>query len=86
MNKYINTVIYRHPHTLARSFHIVLIYFLLNFIYFTTITRQVIQLILIMLVGTDVCTRLTLVYEKQIVFTSLPTHPINNYDFVCVLI
>jgi len=27
----------------------------LNFIYFTTITKRVIQLILIMLVGTDVC-------------------------------
>ena len=30
----------------------------LNFIYFTTITKQVIQLILIMLVGTDVCVRM----------------------------
>jgi len=27
----------------------------LNFIYFTTITKQIIQLVLIMLVGTDVC-------------------------------
>jgi len=32
--------------------------YLLNFIYFTTITKQVIQLILIMLVGTDVCVRM----------------------------
>jgi len=30
----------------------------LNFIYFTMITKQVIQLILIMLVGTDVCVRM----------------------------
>ena len=33
----------------------------LNFIYFTTITKQVIQLILIMLVGTDVCVRMVVV-------------------------
>ena len=64
MNKYINTVIYRHPHTLARSFHIFLIYFLLNFIYFTTITRQVIQLILIMLVGNDVWVRMVFKWEE----------------------
>ena len=32
----------------------------LNLIYFRTITKQVIQLILIMLVGTDVCVRMVL--------------------------
>ena len=36
----------------------------LNFIYFTTITKQVIQLILIMLVGTDVCFRMVFVWEE----------------------
>jgi len=36
----------------------------LNFIYFTTITEQVIQLILIMLVGTDVCVRMAFVWEE----------------------
>ena len=36
----------------------------LNFIYFTTITKQVIQLILIMLVGTDVCVRMVFVWEE----------------------
>ena len=36
----------------------------LNFIYFTTITKQAIQLILIMLVGTDVCVRMFLVWEE----------------------
>ena len=44
-----------------------LIYFYessLNFIYFTTITKQVIQLILIMLVGTDVCVRMVFVWEE----------------------
>ena len=35
----------------------------LNFIYFTTITKQVKQLILIMLVGTDVCVRMVFVWE-----------------------
>jgi len=34
-----------------------------NFIYFTTITKQVIQLILIMLVGTDFCVRMVFVFE-----------------------
>ena len=33
----------------------------LNFIYFTTITKQVIQLLLIILVGTDVCVRMVFV-------------------------
>jgi len=33
-------------------------------IYFTTITKQVIQLILIMLVGTDVCVRVVFVCEE----------------------
>ena len=36
----------------------------LNFIYFTNITKQVIQLILIMLVGTDVCVRIVFVWEE----------------------
>ena len=36
----------------------------LIFIYFTTITKQVIQLILIMLVGTDVCVRMVFVWEE----------------------
>ena len=35
---------------------------ILNFIYFTT--KQVIQLILIMLVGTDVCVRMVFVWEE----------------------
>ena len=36
----------------------------LNFIYFTTINKQVLQLILISLVGTDVNTRGSLVWEE----------------------
>ena len=36
----------------------------LNFIYFTTITKQVIQLVLIVLVGTDVCVRMVFVWEE----------------------
>ena len=36
----------------------------LNFIYFTTIMKQVIQLILITLVGTDVCVWMVFVWEK----------------------
>ena len=36
----------------------------LKFIYFTTITKQVLQLILIMLVGTDVCFWVVLVWEE----------------------
>ena len=36
----------------------------LNFIYFTTITKLVIQLILIMLVGTDVCVPVVFVCEE----------------------
>ena len=36
----------------------------LNFIYFTTITKRVIQLILIMLVGTDVCVRMVFGWEE----------------------
>mgnify|MGYP007091346497 CR=1 FL=1 len=35
-----------------------------NVIYFTTITKQVLQLILIMLVGTDVCVRTVFVWEE----------------------
>ena len=35
-----------------------------NFIYFTTITKQVIQLVLIMLVGTDVCVPVVFVLEE----------------------
>jgi len=38
--------------------------FFLNFIYFTTITKQVIQLILIMLFGTDVCVWMVFVWEE----------------------
>jgi len=38
------------------------LYLSLNFIYFTTITKQVIQLILIMLVGIDV--RMVFVWEE----------------------
>ena len=36
----------------------------LNFIYFTTITKQVIQVILIMLIGTDVCVLVVFVWEE----------------------
>ena len=36
----------------------------LKFIYFTTITKQVIHFILIMLVGTDVCVRMVFVWEE----------------------
>ena len=36
----------------------------LNIIYFTTITKQVMQFILIMLVGTDVCVRMVFVWEE----------------------
>ena len=35
-----------------------------NFIYFTRITKQVIQLILIMLAGTDFCVRMIFVWEE----------------------
>jgi len=35
----------------------------LNFIYFTTITKQVLQLVLIMLVGTNVCVWMVFVWE-----------------------
>ena len=35
-----------------------------NFIYFTTITKHVIQLILIMLFGTNVCVRMVFVWEE----------------------
>ena len=34
------------------------------FIYFTTITKQVIQLVLIMLVGTDICVRMVFMLEE----------------------
>jgi len=37
---------------------------LLNFIYYTTITKQVIQLILIMLVGTDGCVQMVFMWEE----------------------
>jgi len=50
----------------------------INFIYFTTITKQVIQLILIMLVGTDVSVRMvfvqigvTCVYNGHVFYTLL---------------
>jgi len=36
----------------------------LMFIYFTTITKQVIQLVLIMLVGTDICVRMVFMLEE----------------------
>ena len=39
---------------------------ILNFIYFTTITKQVIQLILIMPVGTDVCVWIDFVWETHL--------------------
>jgi len=38
--------------------------YILNFIYLTMITKQVIQLILIMLVGTDVCVLMVFVWEE----------------------
>jgi len=44
----------------------------LNFIYFTTITKQVIQLLLIMLVGTDVCVRMVFVWEETGVPGEIP--------------
>ena len=34
------------------------------FIYFSTITKQIIQLILTMFVGTDVCVRVVVVWEE----------------------
>ena len=40
------------------------IYLTLNFIYFKSITKQVIQLILIMLVETDVCVWMVFVWEE----------------------
>jgi len=40
------------------------LYLSLNLIYFTTITKQVIQLILIMLVGIDVCAWMVFVWEE----------------------
>ena len=42
-------------------------------IYFTTITKQVIQLILSMLVGTDVCVRMVFVWEETGVPGGKPT-------------
>ena len=42
---------------------LILMFKSLNFIYFTMIANQVIQLILIMLVGTDVCIRMIFVWE-----------------------
>jgi len=36
----------------------------LNFIYFTMITKQVIQLILIMLVGHNVCVQMVFIWEE----------------------
>ena len=38
--------------------------FFCNFIYFKTITKQVLSLILIMLVGTDVCVRMAFVWQE----------------------
>ena len=48
----------------SKSFLLFKIRIFLNFIYFTTITKQVIQLILIMLVGTDVCVWMVFVWEE----------------------
>ena len=45
----------------GRSLHL---WLSLNFIYFTTITKQGIQLIVIMLVGTDVCVPMVFVCEE----------------------
>jgi len=44
----------------------------LNDIYFTTITKQVIQLILITLVGTVVYVRMVFVWEENVVFGGNP--------------
>ena len=46
---------------------------ILNYIYFTTIMEQVIQLILIMLVGTDVCVRMVSVWKETGVPGGNPT-------------
>ena len=46
---------------------------MLNFIYFTTITKQVIQLILIMIVGTEVRVRMVFVWEETGVPGGNPT-------------
>ena len=46
------------------TYSVVVVVAVLNLIYFTTITKQVIQLILIMLVGTDVCVRMVFVWEE----------------------
>ena len=51
----------RLPRFYARSYPLHKKY-ILNFIYFTT--KQVIQLILIMFVGTDVCVRMVFVWEE----------------------
>jgi len=45
----------------------------LKFIYFTTITKQVIQLIRIMLVGTYVCVRMVFVWEETGAIWGNPT-------------
>jgi len=50
---------------------------ILNFIYFTKLTKQVVQLILIMLVGTDVCLLRSKRYSQLIVFQKLK-HPFEN--------
>ena len=46
------------------TYSVVVVVAVLNLIYFTTITKQVIQLILIMLVGTDVCVRMVFAWEE----------------------
>ena len=43
--------------------------------YFTTITKQVIQLTLIMLVGTDVCVRMVFVWEETLLSDFVTTWP-----------
>jgi len=63
LNKYTNTKSTKRKFKLNYSSRL-LRAFSLNFIYFTTITKQVIQLILIMLVGTDVCVRMVFVWEE----------------------
>ena len=46
------------------TYSVVVVVAVLNLIYFTTITKPVIQLILIMHGGTDVCVRMVFVWEK----------------------
>jgi len=54
----------------------------LHFIYFTTIRKQVKQLILIMLVGTDVYVRMVFVWEETGVHGVMNFTLIAQYTFV----